>query len=139
MQALQSFGQSAVVLKDYVKSRKHEWLQACFIPNASQREIVEPIVNKFLELQGDNLNVGLVFREWIELQSIGAHAKSANAIEPRISSLLSRWQTVAQRTLLGRRFRGAIAAGRTYFPTLRVTCKTASSRWMWRKKAMANG
>jgi hypothetical protein len=32
MEALATFGDAPVVLKDFVKSRKHEWAEACFIP-----------------------------------------------------------------------------------------------------------
>ena len=32
MALLKDFGDHPVIVKDYVKSRKHEWLDACFIP-----------------------------------------------------------------------------------------------------------
>lgn len=35
MTILHEFGDRPVIIKDYVKSRKHEWLGACFIPDAS--------------------------------------------------------------------------------------------------------
>ena len=34
---LQPFGATPLVLKDFVKSRKHEWDEACYIPSASDR------------------------------------------------------------------------------------------------------
>lgn len=55
MEALRPFGDASLVLKDYVKSRKHEWAEACFIPRASDREAVGRVVRRFLELQGDTL------------------------------------------------------------------------------------
>src|SRR5262249_38888618 len=73
---LQPFGERPVIVKDYVKSRKHEWAEACYIPSASDRKAVEAVVQRFLELQGDQLNAGLVFREYVELQTVGAHSKS---------------------------------------------------------------
>ena len=76
MKRLEVFGDKPLVLKDYVKSRKHEWNEACFIPSASNREAVERVVRKFIELQGDDLNEGLVFREFIEFQPLTAHSKS---------------------------------------------------------------
>jgi hypothetical protein len=60
---LAPFGDGPLILKDYVKSRKHEWLEACFIPSTADMEGVEAIVRRFLELQGDDLAEGLVFRE----------------------------------------------------------------------------
>lgn len=76
MEALGPFGDAPLVLKDYVKSRKHEWAEACFIPRASDRSAVESVVRRFRELQGDSLVGGLVFREFIEFESAGVHPKS---------------------------------------------------------------
>jgi hypothetical protein len=76
MEALAPFGDAPVIVKDFVKSRKHEWAEACFIPSASDRATVGRVVGRFLELQGDDLNEGLVFREFVEFQPIGTHPKS---------------------------------------------------------------
>jgi hypothetical protein len=76
MDLLRPFGSAPVVVKDYVKSRKHEWAEACFIPSASDRATVERVVRRFLELQGDDLSGGLVFREFIEFEPLGRHPKS---------------------------------------------------------------
>lgn len=73
---LEPFGDGPLVLKDYVKSQKHYWNEACFIPSASDRAGVERIVRRFIELQGEDLNVGLVFREFVPLEIIGTHPKS---------------------------------------------------------------
>jgi len=74
--ALRVFADRPVLLKDYVKSRKHEWLDACFIAHASDRAAVERSVRRFVELQGDDFAEGLVFREFVQLQSIGDHPQS---------------------------------------------------------------
>jgi hypothetical protein len=76
MALLRPFGDGPVFLKDFVKSRKHEWAEACFIPAASDRASVERVVRRFLELQGDDLAGGLVFREFVELAPAGRHPKS---------------------------------------------------------------
>jgi len=76
MDALTRFGEGAVIVKDFVKSRKHEWSEACFIPSAADRQAVERIVGRFLELQGEDLNEGLVFREFVEFEPIGIHTRS---------------------------------------------------------------
>lgn len=70
------FGNKSLILKDYVKSRKHEWNEACFILSASNREKVEKVVDRFLELQGEDLNEGLVFREFIEFEPLANYSKS---------------------------------------------------------------
>jgi hypothetical protein len=73
---LHPFGDAPLVVKDYVKSQKHAWEAACFIPSASDRRAVERVVRRFLELQGPDLAGGLVFREFVELEPVGRHPKS---------------------------------------------------------------
>lgn len=75
-QVHEAFGNSALVLKDYVKSRKHEWFEACFIPDASDAETVERITKRFLELQDESLVGGLVYRAYWPTRRIGLHPKS---------------------------------------------------------------
>ncbi len=73
---LRPFGDRPVIVKDFVKSRKHEWAEACFIPSAGDRAAVERVVRRFLELQAEYLNEGLVFREFVELEPLGQHPLS---------------------------------------------------------------
>ncbi|MEU4599891.1 ATP-grasp domain-containing protein [Nocardia sp. NPDC023988] len=54
----------AGIVKDYVKSRKHEWDTACFIPDLRDSENLRRVVEKFVELQGEFLAGGLVVREF---------------------------------------------------------------------------
>jgi hypothetical protein len=75
-QSIAPFGDSALIVKDYVKSQKHYWQEACFIPSASDLGAVERVVRRFLELQGDDLNEGLVLREFVPLKVVGTHPKS---------------------------------------------------------------
>jgi hypothetical protein len=76
MEALRPFGAAPIIVKDYVKSRKHEWAEACYIPSAADRQAVERVVSRFLELQGDDLNEGLVFRAFVPFEPLGQHPKS---------------------------------------------------------------
>lgn len=75
-EAVAEFGDAPLIVKDWVKSQKHRWHEACFIPRASDLEAVERVARRFLELQGDFLAEGLVFREFVELRKVGAHAQS---------------------------------------------------------------
>jgi hypothetical protein len=75
-QEIEAFGSNPVIVKDYVKSQKHYWNEACFIPNAADRVRVESVVNKFIELQDSDLNEGLVFREYVELEELTNHSAS---------------------------------------------------------------
>ena len=76
MEILRPFGARPVIVKDYVKSRKHEWEEACFIPDASDAAAVMRVVNRFVELQGADLNAGLVFREFVEFEPLTTHSQS---------------------------------------------------------------
>lgn len=69
------FGDSPIIVKDYMKSRKQDWFEACYIPSAADKDHVHKVVNKFLDLQGDTLVGGLVFRKFEDLEQIGIHAK----------------------------------------------------------------
>jgi len=72
----EEFGSGAVILKDYVKSRKHEWFDACFLPAADDEANVRRVVGNFLRLQDAHVVGGLVFREFVDLRRIGLHPKS---------------------------------------------------------------
>lgn len=76
MRLLGPFADGPVVVKDFVKSQKHYWTEACFIPAASDRSAVERVVSRFLELQGQELAEGLVFREFVPLAIVGKHPQS---------------------------------------------------------------
>jgi hypothetical protein len=76
METLRPLGDKPVIVKDFVKSQKHYWNEACYIPSAANREAVERVVNRFLDLQGDSLNESLVFREFIEFEPVGVHSRS---------------------------------------------------------------
>jgi hypothetical protein len=76
MDLLQPFADVPLVVKDYVKSQKHAWAEAFFIPSASDRQAVERVTRRFLELQGPDLAGGLVFREFVEFEPLGRHSRS---------------------------------------------------------------
>lgn len=75
-QMLSTFNQGPVVVKDYVKSEKHRWKEACFIPSASDFDDANKVIQRFLELRGDDLEGGLVLREFVEFKSLATHSKS---------------------------------------------------------------
>jgi hypothetical protein len=70
------FGDSPLIVKDYVKSQKHYWETACYIDSAVNSEKVRSVIGRFLELQGTDLNEGLVIREFVELEELTKHSKS---------------------------------------------------------------
>lgn len=68
------------IIKDYVKSRKHEWYDACYIPDIQKKEEVSKIVENFIERQDDDLVGGVVLRRFLKLNSIGSHDQSGMPI-----------------------------------------------------------
>ncbi|KFK86303.1 hypothetical protein IX27_29535 [Streptomyces sp. JS01] len=50
------------IVKDFVKSRKHEWHEACYVPELGDRRHLASVVGRFVALQGDFLAGGLVLR-----------------------------------------------------------------------------
>lgn len=74
---LSIFEGKAIIIKDYVKSRKHEWHDACYINSSSDEEELKRVTNNFITRQAETLNEGLVFfREFIELEFLTNHSKS---------------------------------------------------------------
>lgn len=86
--AFNQFGPKSLIVKDYVKSRKHEWFDACFIPGTGVAVNADDssfkawdqnfmrVVRNFVERQGEFLVGGLVLREFVNLKRIGIHTKS---------------------------------------------------------------
>jgi hypothetical protein len=70
------FGDSPVIIKDYVKSEKHHWNTACFVANAGDLLKLKSSLDKLLELRGKHLNEGIVVREYAELYDLTTHSKS---------------------------------------------------------------
>ncbi len=97
MGALSAFGDRPLVLKDYVKSQKHFWDQACFIPSALAGEVVRDVVSTFRDLQGNDLQGGLVFREFLDLESLGTHPASGMPISLEYRAVVLDGEPVASR------------------------------------------
>lgn len=74
--ALASFGDGAVIVKDYVKSRKYEWEEACFIPDASATERAMEVIETFLTRQGPEFQGGLVLRAFEPFVPLARHSRS---------------------------------------------------------------
>jgi hypothetical protein len=76
MALLRAFNDAPVIVKDFVKSQKHHWAEACYIPSAADRQAVERVVRCFVALQGPDLSGGLVFRAFADLEPLAAHPRS---------------------------------------------------------------
>ncbi|MCD8019515.1 MAG: ATP-grasp domain-containing protein [Clostridiales bacterium] len=72
--------EGSFIVKDYVKSRKHEWYDACFIRDISDRENTSKIINNFINRQDSDLVGGIVLRRYEKLKRIGFHEISGMPI-----------------------------------------------------------
>lgn len=64
------------IVKDYVKSRKHEWHDACFIKNIKDTAAFERIIRNFAARQGEDLVGGVVLRKFENLKKVGFHEQN---------------------------------------------------------------
>lgn len=68
------------IVKDYVKSRKHEWYDACYIKNISDSVNAAKVISNFIKRQGADLVGGILLRKFETLKQIGFHEKSGMPI-----------------------------------------------------------
>lgn len=64
---LSELGGGPAVLRDFVKSAKHHWHEAAYLPEPSDTTHVTEVARRFLELRGDDFTGGLVARVYEEL------------------------------------------------------------------------
>jgi ATP-grasp domain, R2K clade family 3 len=57
-------GTGPAIVKDFVKSRKHEWHEACHVPDLADLPALHGIVARLVELQEDQLAGGIVVRSF---------------------------------------------------------------------------
>ena len=68
------------IVKDHVKSRKHEWHDACFIADAADQHTTEKVISNFIIRQSDDLVGGVVMRQFVPLKPMGFHEISGMPI-----------------------------------------------------------
>jgi hypothetical protein len=64
-------GDGPFVIKDHIKSAKHLWHEACFVPKGSGRENFERIAENLRREQGDTFFRGFVVKQYVPLRSRG--------------------------------------------------------------------
>ncbi|HYV37485.1 MAG TPA: ATP-grasp domain-containing protein [Gemmataceae bacterium] len=69
-------GDGPFVIKDHIKSAKHLWHEACFIPKGSGWENFERIADNLKREQGKTFFRGFVVKEYVPLQSRGESPKA---------------------------------------------------------------
>ncbi|EFL21137.1 conserved hypothetical protein [Streptomyces himastatinicus ATCC 53653] len=64
-------GAGPAVVKDWVKSRKHEWSEACYVPDLADTARLASVVTRFVQLQGSYLTGGVVLRAYEPFRPVG--------------------------------------------------------------------
>jgi hypothetical protein len=64
-------GDGPFVIKDYVKSAKHLWHEACFVPQGAGREAFERIAENLRREQGPSFSGGFVVKQYVPLRVRG--------------------------------------------------------------------
>ena len=64
-------GDGPFVIKDHIKSAKHLWHEACFVPKGSGRENFERIAENLKKEQGKTFFRGFVVKQYVPLRSRG--------------------------------------------------------------------
>jgi ATP-grasp domain, R2K clade family 3 len=64
-------GDGPFVIKDHIKSAKHYWHEACFVPKGSGRENFERIAENLKIEQGKTFFRGFVVKQYVPLRSRG--------------------------------------------------------------------
>lgn len=86
--AARAFGDAPLIVKDFVKSEKHLWAEACFVPRASDEAGLWRVVSRFLQERGRDLEGGLVLRELVPLRRLGAHPRSGMPIAAEVRAFV---------------------------------------------------
>jgi hypothetical protein len=113
----EQLGRPAAIVKDFVKSAKHRWNEACFIPALTERNRFNEILAAFLQARGNLFEKGIVLRRFHELVKLEKDIRgqpvheeyrlfmwkgSLLAATPAIRGngpfdLLGEWETIARR------------------------------------------
>jgi len=96
--AFQKENKCAVIIKDGVKSLKHDWNEACFIPADANAFQVAKVVSTFLTIKTNynDFQGSFVIRKFVELKQIGLHPKSKMPISQEYRTFILRGKIISQ-------------------------------------------
>lgn len=77
----QEFAHEDALIKDWVKSAKHRWKDACYIPAGATRERFIEIFSAFRKARGDQFNRGVVIRRFHPFLQRGSDIRGLPIIE----------------------------------------------------------
>jgi hypothetical protein len=132
-EALKNLPDGPAVVKDYVKSAKHRWKEACFIPDVRDEVAAMNVICEFLAEQEGDLNGGVVLRTFRPYPSRGVEARTGMPLIDERRLFLWRGEPLAiigdERALLqAPALRDAIARLRSPFVSLDLA-RLADGTW----------
>lgn len=69
-----------LMMKDFLKSLKYEWYDACLIKDGSDAKEIMRITTNFFELRGRDFVGGLAYRKLLTLKRAGIHPKTRTPV-----------------------------------------------------------
>lgn len=89
---------SPLIIKDAVKSLKHDWYKACFIPEHANGIEMAKIIGTFLDakLSHNDLKKPVVIRKFEDLVSVGKHPKSGMPISHEYRTYVYKGEVLLQ-------------------------------------------
>lgn len=93
---VEAFNGGSIIIKDWVKSQKHYWNEACYIPNSKNWKSTQKVIKRFIELQGQDLIGGLVFREFVKLEHLGNHPESGMPLTTEFRFFIYKGSVIAK-------------------------------------------
>ena len=73
-QLYEAWNRPAVIVKDYIKSAKHKWREACFVPDGSARAHFDSVLVALRDYRADYFAGGYVLRRFVPLYTVGETA-----------------------------------------------------------------
>lgn len=77
----ESFQDKDAIIKDWVKSAKHRWREACFLPAGTTRERFLEIFSNFRQARGHLFNRGVVVKRFVRLATRGEDMRGFPRVE----------------------------------------------------------
>ncbi len=97
LNVVKDFGESAIIIKDFVSSQKHAWKEACFIPSGKDLVTATKVIETFIAKQQevDGIQGGLVLREFVPLKMIGSHPKSGMPLSQEFRAFIFKGKIIS--------------------------------------------
>ncbi len=83
------------IVKDYVKSRKHQWNDACYISQIEDAAEARRVISNFVVRQGADLVGGIVLRRYEKFRIVDRHEKSGMPVAEEYRCFVFKGQKIS--------------------------------------------